>query len=131
MNRKSTLGISIAVAAVILAVIPAFASQPQSNAAGTVNLTGRVSCSKFGAAVPYQKGFTQSMAIQQCISQGYSYVLVVGKQVYPLVGDSKQLAKMAGTNVTVAGRLNTEKPAGTEAAFNGTLEATTIKPSSN
>ena len=71
------------------------------------------------------------MAIQQCISQGYTYVLVVGKQVYPLVGDSKQLANVAGDTVTVAGRLNAAKPVGAESAFNGTLEATAIKSSAN
>jgi hypothetical protein len=132
MNKKLTFGISSAIAALLFAVLPAVASQNQTNTApNTVNFTGKVSCSKFGASTPSQKGMSQSMAIQQCISQGYTYVLVVGKRVYPLEGDHKELAKMVGQTVTVAGHLNAEKPTGAESAFNGTLEATTIKPSSN
>jgi hypothetical protein len=133
MNRKSIFGISLVAIAGLLMVLPAMASQSPTSAAGTVNLTGRVSCSKFGTSIPYQKGFTQSEAIHQCISQGYSYTLVVGKQIYPLAGDSKQLAKLAGDKVTVAGRLNTERPEDkdVQSVFNGTLEATTVTKTTN
>jgi hypothetical protein len=132
MNRKSIIGITFVAAVSLLAMLPAMASQaPSQAAAGSVNLTGRVSCSKFGAAVPHQKGFSQSEAINQCISQGFSYTLVVGKQVYPLSGDNKQLAKLAGATVTVAGRLNAPRPEESESVYNGTLEATSVTKSTN
>lgn len=131
MNTKRMGEMSMAVFAIFLAVLAAMAAQsPSSVVPGDVILTGTVSCSKFGASRPSQKGFSQAEAIHMCISQGYNYVLVVGKRVYPLEGDSKRFAELVGEKVTIAGRLNPEKPVEKESFYNGTLQAASIAASS-
>jgi hypothetical protein len=120
--------IPLAALAALLTVLPSAGQSPSptNDVPGNVTLTGTVSCSKFGASRPSQKGFSQAEAIHMCISQGYSYVLVVGKRVYPLEGDGKQFSRLVGEKVTISGRLNPEKPVEKETFYDGTLQPGSI-----
>jgi hypothetical protein len=131
-GRKTMKNITAALA--VLAGALALAStnvSAQSAPKSGVTITGTVTCSKYVNSTPYQKGMTQTEAIHMCISQGYSYVIVSGKNVYRLQGDSKQLAKLAGDKVTVVGYFNTDEPKGPEYAYQGTVQGVTITPSAD
>jgi hypothetical protein len=71
-----------------------------------VTLTGYVSCTT--CLMPNAcKGQTRLSCTQWGISQGASYVLVVGNNHYRLSGFDKELAKAAAENsVTVSGELS-------------------------
>jgi hypothetical protein len=114
--------------ATIFMVLPAAAQSSARAAAKSVSVTGTVSCSKFAGLAVQQKAFTVAETIHMCISQGYSYTLVAGKEVYPLQGDKKQLWAMAGETVTVTGNLNPDRPKGAAYAMMDTIETTTIVP---
>ena len=96
-----------------------------------VTITGTVTCAKYAFSKPDRKGFTAAEAIRMCINQGYAYVIVAGKDVYPLKGDKNQMAKLAGEKVTVTGYVDTDQPSGVSYAYHETVDATTIVPSSN
>jgi hypothetical protein len=99
--------------------------------ANTVTITGTVSCSKFTGPVVPRKGFSVAETIRLCVSQGYEYTVVSGKNIYPLTGDKNTLAKLAGETVTVIGHLNPDQPTGASYALKGTVEATTVAPTKN
>jgi hypothetical protein len=129
---KITGRISLIVLAGVLALAPMIAAQSSPQAASKdVTVTGTVTCSKYIYSKPERKGFTAAEAIRLCASQGYSYVIVSGKNVYPLDGDKNQLAKLAGEKVTVSGHVDTDRPAGATYAYQGTIQPTTIVPSAN
>ncbi len=86
-----------------------------------VNITGTVTCTKYVNSKPDRKGFTAAEAIRLCASQGYAYVIVSGKNVYPLEGDKTQMAKLAGEKVTVTGHVITDRPEGATEAYQGTV----------
>jgi hypothetical protein len=114
--------------ATIFVVLPVAAQSSPRIAAKSVSVTGTVSCSKFaGVAVP-RKAFTVAETIHLCISQGYDYTLVAGKDIYPLQGDKKQLWALAGETVTVTGNLNPDRPKGAAYAMMDTIETKTIVP---
>jgi len=116
----------------VLVLAPMVAAQSSSNAASKdVRITGTVTCSKYVNSKPDRKGFTAAEAIRLCASQGYAYVIVSGKNVYPLQGDKNQMAKLAGEKVTVTGHVLTDQPEGATYAYQGTVQATTIVPSAN
>src|SRR5580692_1049029 len=116
----------------VLAMASMVAAQPAGQAASKdVNITGTVTCTKYVNSKPSQKGFTAAEAIRLCASQGYAYVIVSGKNVYPLEGDKNQMAKLAGEKVTVVGHTVTDLPEGATEAYQGTVAATTIVPASN
>jgi hypothetical protein len=62
---------------------------------------------------------------------GYSYVIVSGKNAYPLEGDRNKLAKLAGEKVTVTGHVDTDQPSNAKYTFHDTVAATTVVPSTN
>ena len=130
---KSTIRrISFIMCAGVLALAPMVAAQSSSQAASKdVTITGIVTCSKYIYSKPDRKGFTPAEAIRLCASQGYAYVVVSGKNVYPLEGDKNQLAKLAGEKVTVTGHVNTDQPANESYAYHDTVQLTTIVPSTN
>jgi hypothetical protein len=77
-------------------------AQPESQ---HVTLTGWVSCST--CLLPNTcKNQTRLSCTQWWVSQGASYVLVVGDSHYRLSGSEKELAKAAGDTITVTGDLN-------------------------
>ena len=70
-----------------------------------VTLTGYVSCTT--CLLPNAcKAQTRLSCVQWWVSQGASYVLVVGNSHYRLSGADKELTKAAGDTVTVTGDLN-------------------------
>jgi len=130
MINKMT--VSLVVLAGVLALAPMVAAQSSSQAASKdVTITGTVTCAKYAYSKPDRKGFSVAEAIRMCASQGYAYVIVSGKNVYPLQGDKNQMAKLAGETATVTGHILTDRPAGVNYAYQATVEATTIVPSSN
>lgn len=132
MIKMTTYRIAFVALASVLALAPMVAAQFTSNAAPKdVTVTGTVTCSKYVYSKPERKGFTAAEAIRLCASQGYAYVIVAGKNVYPLEGDKNQIAKLAGEKVTVTGHVDTDRPAGATYAYQGTIAATTIVPASN
>jgi hypothetical protein len=132
MIKMTSIRISLLVLAGVLALVPLVAAQSSSQTASKdVKITGTVTCSKYVNSKPEHKGFTAAEAIRMCASQGFPYVIVVGKNVYPLEGDKNQMAKLAGEKVTVTGHLYTDRPEGATEAYQGTVAATTIVPSAN
>jgi hypothetical protein len=130
MINKMICRISFIVLAGVLASTPTVAAQsPSETALKDVTITGTVTCSKYVYSKPDRKGFTPAEAIRLCASQGYAYVIVSGKNVYPLEGDKKQLAKLAGEKATVTGHVKTDRSTGAAFIYQGTVEATTIVPS--
>ena len=95
---------------VLLCVLPATAQSIAESPAGNVTLTGIVSCKECRGAHS-RKGNTQFSCTQLCVSQGSDYVLVIGEKmygdkIYILDGDKHLFEKMAGSKVTITGRLN-------------------------
>jgi hypothetical protein len=132
MNKIIVYRIPLMIIAGVLALAPIVAAQSSlKTALNDVTITGTVTCSKYAYSKPDRKGFTAAEAIRMCASQGYPYVIVSGKNVYPLQGDKNQMAKLAGEKVTVTGHVNTDRPAGETYAYHETVEATTIVPSAN
>jgi hypothetical protein len=111
---------------------PAAQSSVKSDS-GSVTITGRVSCSRFGlGSVTARKGMSVAQTIQYCATfQGADYTIVSGNKIFRLTGDKNLLAKMSGQTVTVGGRLNTDEPAGTSYALMGTVEAISVAPAKN
>jgi hypothetical protein len=132
MIKMTVYRISFIVLAGVLALAPMVAAQSSSQAASKdVTITGTVTCSKYVYSKPDRKGFTPAEAIRLCASQGYAYVIVAGKNVYPLEGDKNQMAKLAGEKVTVTGHVDADRAAGVTYAYHDTIQATTIVPSAN
>ena len=111
--------------------LTATAGQSSRSDTSAVTITGQVSCSKFVGPVIPRKGFTVAETIRLCISQGFSYTIVSGKKIYPLVGDKNQLAKLAGETVTVTGHVNPDMSVGATYALMDPVEADTVIPSKN
>jgi hypothetical protein len=105
-TMKIKLIYAMAVVAGLLALAP-FLNKPAaaSPASEHVSLTGWVSCTT--CLMPNTcKAQTRLSCTQWWISQGASYVLVVGDKHYVLAGSEKELAKAAAANsVTVTGEL--------------------------
>jgi hypothetical protein len=108
----------------IWSALPAAAQSSTKANTNTVNISGEVSCTKFGpGAVTPRKGVSVAQTIQYCVNfQGGDYTLVSGNRIYRLAGDKDQLAKVSGQTVTVAGQMVPEqtdvamtKPMGTVA----------------
>jgi hypothetical protein len=97
----------IVVVAGVLAMCSMFASRASAEPVSQhVTVTGYVSCTT--CLMPNAcKAQTRLSCTQMWISQGASYVLVVGDTHYRLSGFEKELAKAAAENsVTVSGDLN-------------------------
>jgi hypothetical protein len=132
MTKMTICRISLIVLVGVLALAPMVAAQSSSQAASKdVTITGTVTCAKYVYSKPDRKGFTPAEAIRLCASQGYAYVIVAGKDVYPLEGNKNQLAKLAGEKVTVTGHVITDRPESAAYAYHGTVQATTIVHSAN
>lgn len=105
MNRKGMLLIAFAVGVLVLCSVlgGAAAAAPVSQ---HVTLTGYVSCTT--CLMPNTcKAQTRLACTEWWVSQGASYVLVVGDSHYRLSGFDKELAKAAAENsVTVSGDLS-------------------------
>jgi len=130
--RVSFVVLSVVVLSGVLAMAPKVAAQSSAQArAGEVTITGTVTCSKYVYSKPERKGFTTAEAIRMCASQGYSYVIVSGKDVYPLEGDSNKLAKLAGEKVTITGHVDTDQPTDAKYTYHDTIATTTVVPSTN
>jgi len=96
----------IAVLAGVLALAPLFSSPANASPASEhVSLTGWVSCTT--CLMPNTcKAQTRLSCTQWWVSQGASFVLVVGDKHYVLSGSDKELLKAAAENsVTVTGEL--------------------------
>ena len=130
MNHKmNSCGLSIVLAGSFL-LAPTVASQTSSQTpSDEVTITGTVTCSKYVYSKPDRKGFTPAEAIRMCASQGYSYVIVSGRNVYPVEGDRNKLAKLAGEKVTVTGQVETDLATNTNYTYHQTVSATTITSS--
>ena len=131
MNKTMVCSIPMIVLAGVLALAPLVSAQTGQQQAVPLKeftITGTVTCSKYVYSKPERKGFSPAEAIRLCISQGYSYVIVSGKDVYPLEGDRKQLAKLVGEKITITGHTDTSHLAPTY-AYHDPLAATTIGPS--
>jgi hypothetical protein len=127
MSNKMVRGLLAIVLAGIFPLAPRVAAQtsPQKQS-DDITITGTVTCSKYIYSKPDRKGFTPAEAIRMCVSQGYSYVLVSGRNVYPLEGDRNKLAKLAGEKVTVTGHVDTDVETNTSYTYHQTVSATTI-----
>ena len=131
MNNIMSARVSLLLLAGVLAFAPMMAAQSSEQAgANTVNVTGRVSCSKFGrGSVTPRKGMSVSQTIWYCANfQGGQYTLVAGNRIYALSGEAKQLAKMAGQTVTVAGKMVPEPTDTNTVALMGTVAVTEVVP---
>jgi hypothetical protein len=106
MIRKAAYSIVVAVGVLALCsmfAVPGSSAQPVSQ---HVTLTGYVSCTSCFEPNAC-KAQTRLSCTQMWVSQGASYVLVVGETHYRLSGFEKELAKAAAENsVTVSGDLN-------------------------
>jgi len=133
-NRKgetmiNKLTVSFIVLAGVLALAPRVTGQASSQAPPEeVTITGIVTCSKYVYSKPDRKGFTPAEAIRLCASQGYSYVIISGRNVYPLEGDKNKLAKLAGEKVTITGHVDTDQPTNAKYSFHDAIATTTVAP---
>jgi hypothetical protein len=126
MSRLALIGF-----ATICAALPSAAAQSSVQAeTNAVNITGHVSCSRFGrGSVSARKGMSVAQTIQYCANfQGGDYTLVSGNRIYRLTGDTKALAKMSGRTVTVAGRIVPESTDVATYALMGTVAVTDVVP---
>jgi hypothetical protein len=131
MKSKMIYTMALAGFASICAVLPSAAAQSSMQAeANAVSITGRVSCSKFGrGSVTARKAMSVAQTIQYCANfHGGAYTLVSGNRIYLLTGDTKQLAKMSGQTVAVAGRLVPEPSDTASVALMGTVSVTEVVP---
>jgi hypothetical protein len=131
MNKTTVCRISFAALASAFALVPGAAAQSVAKAAeNDVKITGTLSCTLFARTKPYRKGFTTAEAVHLCISQGYGYVVVSGRNIYPIDGDSKLLWKLAGETVSITGHVNEDKAKDTSFVYKEKVQATTITPAS-
>ena len=131
MIKKIICRISSIVFAGALALALMVAAQPSVQAqANAINITGKVSCSRFGrGSVTARKGMSIAQTVQYCTNfQGGAYTLVSGNRIYLLTGDKKQLAKMSGQTVSVAGRLIPEPSDTASVTLMGTVAVTEVVP---
>jgi hypothetical protein len=131
MNKIMNTRISLIVVAGVFAVAPMIAAQPSAkNEANAVNITGQVSCSRFGrGSVTARKGMSVAQTIQYCANfQGGEFTLVSGNRVYRLAGDAKELAKMSGQTVSVAGHMLPESTDAAALELKGTVEVSEVIP---
>ena len=108
MKSKLTYTLALIGFASICVALPSAAAQSSVQAeANAVSITGKVSCSRFGrGSVTARKGMSVAQTIWYCANfQGGEYTLVAGNRIYRLTGDTKQLAKMSGQTVAVAGHM--------------------------
>lgn len=114
------------------AVLPSSASQTSSAKAdaNNVNITGHVSCAKFGTgSVTARKGMSVAQTIQYCVNFMHSdYTLVSGNRVYRLAGNKDLLAKVSGQSVTVAGHMVPESTDTAAVALMGTVAVSDVAP---
>ena len=68
-------------------------------------LTGTVSDAMCGAH-HMMAGKTPAQCTRECVKQGNDFVLVSKDKVYILKGDTVQLDKFAGQNVTIKGKVD-------------------------
>ena len=131
MKSKMMFSLALIGFASICAALPSAASQSSVKAdTNAVSIMGRVSCSRFGrGSVTARKGMSVAQTIQYCANfQGGDYTLVSGNRIYRLTGDTKQLAKMSGQTVAVAGRMVPESTDTSSAALMGTVSVTEVVP---
>jgi len=104
MNRKTIFQVAVVAGVLVLCSVfaGAVSAQPVSQ---HVTLTGYVSCTT--CLMPNTcKAQTRLSCTEWWISQGASYVLVVGYSHYRLSGFDKELSKAAAENsVTISGEL--------------------------
>jgi hypothetical protein len=131
MRKQTICGISLVAVAGMLALVPAAGAQSAKAASNQVTITGTVTCSKFVNSRPDRKGFSAAEAIRLCVRQGYDYVLISGKNAYTLQGAKDELAKLAGSKATVAGRVNTDLPTGAVVAVKDTVDVAEVAPAAN
>jgi hypothetical protein len=115
--------------ALALALMVAAQSSVQAQA-NAISITGKVSCSRFGrGSVTARKGMSIAQTVQYCTNfQGGAYTLVSGNRIYLLTGDKKQLAKMSGQTVSVAGRVIPEPSDTASVTLMGTVAVTEVVP---
>jgi len=82
-------------AGLLMTAVAAFSQSSQT-------LTGTVSDTMCGAK-HMMTNLTAGQCTRECVKQGSDYGLVSGGKVYTLKGDTKQMDKYAGQNVTVKG----------------------------
>ena len=131
MNSKVMCRLALIGFAGICAIAASAAAQSSVQAeANAVNITGRVSCARFGrASVTARNGMSVAQTIQYCVVfQRSDYTLVSGNRIYRLTGDSNALAKMSGQTVTVAGRMVPDSPDEAAYALMGTVAVTNVVP---
>src|ERR1700733_9072052 len=131
MNKSMITRISLIAVAVVLTYAPIIGAQSKArNEADGVTITGRVSCSRFGTgSVTAHKGMSVAQTINFCANtnlQGGVYTLVAGNRIYRLIGDSKELAKMSGQTVEVAGRMVPESTDNSAVAMMDAVAVTTV-----
>jgi hypothetical protein len=128
MNKSMITRVSLMAVAVVLTYAPIIGAQSKAGTeADGVTITGRVSCSRFGrGSVTPHKGMSVAQTINFCANtnlQGGVYTLVAGNRIYRLIGDSKELAKLSGQTVEVAGRL---VPESTDTSAYAMLDAVAV-----
>lgn len=132
MISKTVCRFSLILFTSVLMLTPRVAGQSSSQARpDEVTITGTVTCSKYIYSKPERKGFTTAEAIRMCASQGYSYVIVSGRNVYPLEGDRNKLAKLAGEKVTVTGHVDTDQEARGNYTYHETVDTTSVVHATN
>jgi hypothetical protein len=131
MNKIISTRISLIVAAGVLTFAPVIAAQPSAQSeANAISVSGKVSCSRFGrGSVTARKGMSVAQTIQYCANfQGGEYTLVSGNRIYRLAGDTKELAKMSGQTVSVAGHMIPESTDVAAYQLKGTVEVSEVVP---
>jgi hypothetical protein len=129
MKANITSKLALIAFAGICAALPAAASQSSTRAdKDAVNITGQVSCSRFGrGTVTARKGMSVAQTIQYCVAfQGGDYTLVSGNKIYRLAGDKNVLAKMSAQTVTVAGHMVPERTDVSTVALMGTVAVSEV-----
>jgi hypothetical protein len=132
MKAKLMMQLAFIGFAGVWAVLPSSASQTSSAKAdaNNVNITGHVSCAKFGTgSVTARKGMSVAQTIQYCVNFMHSdYTLVSGNRIYRLAGNKDMLAKVSGQTVTVAGRMVPESTDTAAVTPMGTVAVSDVAP---
>jgi len=117
-----------------LAAVATEAAQSAAKSdANAVQITGKVSCARFGrGSITPRKGMSVSQTIQYCVTFQHSeYTLVAGNQIFRLAGNQNLLAKMSGETVTIDGHFSKDAPDVATYALMGTVEVTNVVPTKN
>ena len=91
--------------AALMLLAPMRAQSP-AEAHTNKTLRGTVSCLQCRGMHDFHKGRPPTSCVRECVRDGSSYALIVGKKAYVLRGNDGQLQKVAGGKAMISGQLD-------------------------